>query len=199
MRRSEPKRSRMVSRILSPALPEPIGAVIPDKRNAPVKVVVFQWPWGTAARQRSPRLDRPRNRAILVVAPVWSMKTSRSRSRSGCSSNQIQRLSATSGRCCSAACAVFFKSDPPPVEETPQRCDTDWGTALPHERLEFSQGDVRRHLDLGQQEISMGFNARGSSVATLRLGFGLALVPPRLHPADRARYADPKSGGGLTP
>ena len=35
-----------------------------------MKVVVFQWPCGTAARQRSPLGARPRRRAILVVAPV---------------------------------------------------------------------------------------------------------------------------------
>jgi hypothetical protein len=37
--------------------------------GAPVEVVVFQWPWGTPARQRSPRNERPRNRAIFVESP----------------------------------------------------------------------------------------------------------------------------------
>lgn len=32
---------------------------MPVSRNAPVKVVVFQWPCGTPARQRSPRGARP--------------------------------------------------------------------------------------------------------------------------------------------
>jgi len=52
------------------------GAVIPVSRNAPVKVVVFQWPCGTPARQRSPRGDRPRRRAIFVDSWFSSMKTS---------------------------------------------------------------------------------------------------------------------------
>jgi len=47
-----------------------MGAVRPVRRNAPVKVVVFQWPCGTGARQRCPRFARPRGRAILVDAPV---------------------------------------------------------------------------------------------------------------------------------
>ena len=51
---------------------------------------------------------RPRNRAILVEAPVSSMKTRCRGSRSGCASNQASRRAATSGRSCSLACAVFF-------------------------------------------------------------------------------------------
>jgi hypothetical protein len=31
-----------------------MGAVVPDRCSAPVKVMVFQWPWGTGARHRSP-------------------------------------------------------------------------------------------------------------------------------------------------
>lgn len=53
---------------------------MPVSRSAPVKVVVFQWPCGTPARQRSPRGARPRSRAILVDRPVSSMKTSFARS-----------------------------------------------------------------------------------------------------------------------
>lgn len=49
---------------------------MPVSRSAPVKVVVFQWPCGTPARQRSPRGARPRRRAILVDSPVSSIKTS---------------------------------------------------------------------------------------------------------------------------
>jgi len=48
----------------------------------PVKVVVFQWPCGTPARQRSPQGARPRTRAILVDRPVSSMKASLVGSRS---------------------------------------------------------------------------------------------------------------------
>jgi hypothetical protein len=35
------------------------GAVMPVRRRPAVKVVVFQWPCGTAARHRSPRGLRP--------------------------------------------------------------------------------------------------------------------------------------------
>jgi len=36
-----------------------MGAVMPLSLSAPTKVVVFQWPWGTGARQRSPFGARP--------------------------------------------------------------------------------------------------------------------------------------------
>ena len=78
------------------------------KKSAPVKVVVFQWPCGTPARQRSPRGARPRSRAILVDSPVSSMKTSFAGSRSSWLSNQARRLFRMSGRSCSSACADFF-------------------------------------------------------------------------------------------
>lgn len=43
---------------------------MPVSRSAPVKVVVFQWPCGTPARQRSPRGALLRRRATFVVRPV---------------------------------------------------------------------------------------------------------------------------------
>ena len=55
---------------------------MPDSRRPAVKVVVFQWPCGTAARHRSPHGARPRKRAIFVDAAVSSMKISLSGSRS---------------------------------------------------------------------------------------------------------------------
>lgn len=48
------------------------------------------------------------NRAIFVDAAVSSMKISLSGSRSIWPSNQVLRRRRTLGRCCSAACAIFF-------------------------------------------------------------------------------------------
>ncbi len=89
-----------------------IGAIIPVSRSAPVKVVVFQCPWGMPARQRSPRLERPRSRAIFVDRPVSSMKTSLAGSKSSWLSNQAWHFLKTSGRSCSNACAVFLYVKP---------------------------------------------------------------------------------------
>ena len=49
-----------------------MGAVMPWSLSAPTTVVVFQWPFGTRARQRLPRGARPRHLAIMVKAPVSS-------------------------------------------------------------------------------------------------------------------------------
>ena len=51
---------------------------------------------------------RPRRRAILVDVPVSSTNTNRQGSKPGCSSSQARRRAVTSGRSCSAACAVFI-------------------------------------------------------------------------------------------
>ncbi len=48
---------------------------MPELVSAATKVVVFQWPWGMAARHRSPRLERPLARAILVLVAHSSMKS----------------------------------------------------------------------------------------------------------------------------
>ena len=95
--------------------------------RAPVKVVVFQCPCGMGARQRCPRLARPRRRASLVEAPLIafgaqpSMKTRCVGSRSGWVSNQASRRAATSGRSRSQACAVFFDGHGVAVEDAPDR------------------------------------------------------------------------------
>ena len=77
------------------------------------KVVVFQGPCGTAATSRVPRRARPYRLAMVVVAQVSSMNTSRSGLNAGCWKRQAARAVATSGRCCSAACWVFFFASAP--------------------------------------------------------------------------------------
>ena len=85
-----------------------IGAMTPARVNPPTKVMVFQCPWGTAARQRRPLGAQPRSRAIFVDSPLSSMKIKLSGSRSACRSSHASRAAFTSGRSCSLACAVFF-------------------------------------------------------------------------------------------
>lgn len=84
------------------------GAVIRSWRSAARKVVVFPWPWGTAATTRCPRRARPWRRAMLVAAQVSSMNTRRSGLIAVGRSRQATRAAATSARSCSAACWVFF-------------------------------------------------------------------------------------------
>ncbi len=79
------------------------------------------------------------------------------------------RAAATSGRCCSAACAVFFEHDAASVKEAPKRPDPNISTARCELGLQLGQCDVGPGPTLGQHEVGMGFNARGLGVATLLL------------------------------
>ena len=81
---------------------------MPRSVSAPTKVVVFQWPCGTPTRSRVAARQRPWRRAMLVVAQVSSMKTSRSGSRSSWLSNQSCRRFRTSGRSCSLRVRGLF-------------------------------------------------------------------------------------------
>ncbi len=95
------------------------------------------------------RGERPWRRAILVEAPVSSMKTSFSGSRSDCALNQARCRRAMSGRCCSLACA-FFERDAAPLEEAPQRALRDPQPMRPFQmRGDLPQRHVRRLIDQG--------------------------------------------------
>ena len=78
-----------------------------------MKVCVFQCPNGTFESSLCPLRLRPRRRAILVVVPVSSRKTSR------CGSSRMigwrvkvhsSRACFMSGRSCSLARRVFFEA-----------------------------------------------------------------------------------------
>ena len=105
--------------------------------------MVFQCPCGSGARQRCPRGERPQRRAILVDAPVSSMKTSLSGSRAPCTADQDCRRCSTSVRCCSLACAVFFKRDAASLEEAPHRALRD---PQPVHPLQMSRNLRQRHV-----------------------------------------------------
>src|SRR5208283_3141605 len=101
-----------------------------------------------AARNRRPRRQRPLLRARFVEAPVSSMKTSFVGSRSSCPANHSRRRFWTSARCCSSACAVFFKGDLVTVEETPQHGDRKALAAIGDQPLLYlEQRDVRAAPD----------------------------------------------------
>ena len=97
------------------------GAVRASHRRPAMKVCVFQCPNGTFESSLCPFRLRPRRRAILVVVPVSSRKTSR------CGSSRMigwrvkvhsSRACSMSGRSCSPARRVFFEAiadaDEPP-------------------------------------------------------------------------------------
>jgi hypothetical protein len=178
---------------------------MPFRRRAPVKVVVFQCPCGTAARHRWPRKARPRSRAILVEAPSItvgarpSMKMRRSGSRSGWASNQALRRAATSGRSCSLACAVFFEGHRVTVEKTPHGAGREGCAMLRAKHLgQFDKSNVLLHLDRGQDHIVKGFDVMRARVTALGLGADRACRIARVDPANGARRRDAKSLGCST-
>src|SRR5258707_4634451 len=168
-----------------------IGAVMPQVRNAPTKVVVFQCPWGTGARQRSPRGARPHRRAILVDAPVSSMKTRRSGANSGWASNQARRRRRTLARCCSLACAVFFERHPVQVEQPPDRALSRLQPVRLIQMLrQFAQGDVGGLADHPQDLRGMGFETVRAVIPALRARPDIAGAAPLIDPFDRCRGRD---------
>lgn len=131
------------------------------KRRSATKVVVFQSPWGTPERSRSPLGDWPRRRTMLVEAQVSSMKIRRAGSSSGWPSNHSSRLLATSGRSCSLACAVFFECQAAAVEEGPDRADAGARAALGCQPLaDLCDGDVVLPRDPGEDRLAMGVELR---------------------------------------
>ncbi len=170
---------------------------MPSRRSAPTKVVVFQCPCGTLARHRCPRMARPRNRAIFVEAPVSSMNTRRSGSRSGWASNQAWRRAATPGRSCSLACAVFFEGEIVAVQEAPDRAAGKQGPviALEHVR-QLGQRDVLLRLDGRQDDVAKRLDPMRAHIAAHWQRRQSSLIPPGPQPADRRSYTDPEPLSG---
>src|SRR5208337_1053057 len=148
-----------------------------------------------AARKRRPRRQRPCLRARLVEAPVSSMKTSFVGSRSSCPANHSRRRLCTSARCCSSACAVFFKGDPVTVEETPQHGDREALVAIGDQPLpDLEQRDVRRAPDQAQEIVAMRLDPARAAVAARRRRRNLARGCEPLHPRaceDRRKEPSP--------
>jgi hypothetical protein len=77
--------------------------------------------------------------------------------RSSCPSNPSSRRSATSGRACSLACAVFFKSQPATREAFPQDRARNRHAAFHREPFEqFADRQVRRLVDKREQVVPVG-------------------------------------------
>src|SRR5579863_3939853 len=144
------------------------GAVIPLRRRAPTKVIVFQWPCGTRPTNRSPRAQRPLGLTIFVLAAVSSMNTSRAGSNMPCSRIQRRRARATSARSCSAARRLFFKRDPVALDETPHRGATATNPSLAHRRNHLVQRQVRLLRNQPQQKIRVRLQRRGAPAPRLR-------------------------------
>src|SRR5271165_3868039 len=128
------------------------------------------------------------------------MKTSFFGSRSSCAANQSWRCFSTSGRCCSAACALFFfERDAVPVEKAPQHGDRKTLAAVPDQTLlDLEHDDVRRSADQAHEVVVMSFDASGAAIAARRPGRDVSRRLELLDPTHRASDADPEQlGGGI--
>src|SRR5215468_7389369 len=142
-----------------------IGAVILLWRKAATKVIVSHDPSGTVPITLTPFGARPLSRARFVLTAVSSINTSRAGSRKPCSRIQRRRARATSARCRSAACRLFFEGNIVAVEKTPER--TAAGSNAPLAQLcnRLQQGQVGM---LGNHSQDLGrklFERRNASAA----------------------------------
>jgi hypothetical protein len=153
-----------------------IGAVILLWRRAATKVIVSHDPSGTVPITRTPLAARPLSRTRFVLTAVSSINTSRAGSSMPCSRIQRRRARATSARCRSAACRLFFEGDVVPIEKPPERTATGLNPPLAQLCNRLHQSQVWL---LSNQSQNLGrslLQRRNASAARLRRG-ALRLAP----------------------
>ena len=170
-------------------------SVLVRKDSSCINGGVHTWPCGMPTRSRSPFAARPRRRAMLVAAPVSSMKTSLLGLSSSWASNQSSRRFRMSGRFCSAAYADFFERQAAAVEKGPQRRPARLDTSFRDKLLKhLADGRVRRRLNETENVISMRVKL---GVARLPLTARCAIpgLARLSDPSDRRRQPNPKPIG----
>jgi hypothetical protein len=118
------------------------------------------------------------------------MKTRRGALSLGCSALSAARSAATSGRSCSAAFRVFFKSDVVTIVEAPNR--TDAGFLLPlraQSNADLLKRQVRFRGDQIEQPLLVPLERR-AAVAGAGFRIHAACRRPALDPADCRRGAN---------
>src|SRR6266852_3987572 len=174
-----------------------IGAVILLRRKAATKVIVCHSPNGTSPTTLTPRGARPLSRTIFVLTAVASINTSRAGSSMPCSRIQRRRARATSARCRSAACRLFFKGDVVPDEKTRKRALAGSNSSLEQLHKRLLQGQIRPLGNECQNPLRVRFQRRYTASARLRRRTP-ALVPA-LQPFDRRTHTDVETLGRLVP
>src|SRR4051794_12461473 len=172
-----------------------IGAVILLWRKAATKVIVSHAPSGTVPITLLPRTARPLSRAMFVLTAVSSINTSRAGSSMPCSRIQRRRARATSARCRSAACRLFFKGDVVAVEKTPERAAAGFNPPLAQLCNRLDPGQVPL---FGNQRQALGcelFQRRNATAARLRRG--APPLAPALQPLYCRGHADLETLGRL--
>ena len=174
-----------------------IGAVILLWRKAATKVIVSHDPSGTVPITLTPLGARPLSRTRFVLTAVSSRNTSRAGSRKPCSRIQRRRARATSARCRSAACRLFFKGDVVAVKKAPERAAAGSNPTLAQLCERLHQGQVWMLRNYSQDLGRKLFERRNASATRLRRG--AVMVAPALQPLDCRCYAHLKTFGRLAP
>src|SRR5262245_48215838 len=174
-----------------------IGAVILLCRKAATKVIVFHSPRGTCPINLTPRGARPLSRTMLVLTAVSSIKTSRAGSSMPCSRIQRRRARATSARCRSSACRLFFEGDAVSAKKPRNRTLAGLDSSLEQFRNRLHQSQVWPFGDQSQYLLRMRFQGRDTSSTGLRRG--APDLVPALHKPDRRTRTDDKTIGRLAP
>src|SRR5215831_5640674 len=140
--------------------------------------MVFQWPWGTFAPNRSPLGAQPRSGSMFVFVHVSSMNTRRLGSIPLWRFVHWARRRATSGRSRSLATTVFFEAELPGVNEIPHRPIID---------LKAAPGEFGHQSAQAEGAVPDPPRQKDRVLAGDRLG----LVPAHLTRSDAARLANP--------
>lgn len=186
--------ARNISPVIAPWTT--IGAVILSCRKAATNVIVSHVPSGTVPITLMPRGARPLSRVKFVLTAVSSRNTSRAGSSRPCSRIQRRRARATSARCRSVACRLFFERDAMPIKKAPKRAAAGANPLFSQLCNDLLQGQIRLFLQQSQNLRGKLFQRRGASAARLWLGIP-ALFPP-LQPSDRRTRADLETVARLT-
>src|SRR5712672_48032 len=174
-----------------------IGAVSLSWRKAATKVIVCQAPSGTLPIPRAPRGALALSRTRLVLTAVSSINTSRAGSSRPCSRIQRRRARATSARCRSAACRLFFKGDSVAIEKTPERATASSNPSLAQLCDGLHQSQVRLLGNQIEYLLRKLFQWRNASSTRLRHS-ALAFVPA-LQPLYRRTHAHFETFSRLAP
>src|SRR6201984_2692188 len=172
-----------------------MGAVILLCRKAPANVMFFHSPSGTLPINRAPRGARPLSRTMLVVTAVSSINTSRAGSSIPCSRIQRRRARATSARCRSAACRLFFEGDVVTAEKSRQRtlARSDASSAQLSDRLHQRQVRIFRN----HSHYQRGALLQWRNASSARLRRGTSALAPTLQPFDCRTHAHLETIGRL--
>jgi hypothetical protein len=116
---------------------------------------------------------------MLVLTAVSSIKTRWAGSSRPCSRIQRRRARATSARCRSAACRLFFKGDIMTLEKPPQCAPAGANSALAQHCEQFHEGGVRLFFNKPQDQCRVFIQWGGAPPTRFRRNAaGITPVPP---------------------